>query len=288
MNQYESFVFRKTAAAGDPDRACEFFAFHTGVSRTRIREAMIKGAAWQKRIRGIRGRVRRATAQVKPGDRMELYYDERLLSAEPVEVMLLADRKEYSLWYKPAGLLTQGTQYGDHCSLLRQVEIAFRHARHVFPVHRLDREASGLVLVAHTKKAAAHLSGRFRENSVKKRYRVHVRGDLLQRGTRGSIDLPLEGKNALTSYVVDSYDAVSDESTVTVEIGTGRLHQIRRHFHHIGHPVMGDPRYGKGNKNTDGMKLIASELEFDCPVHGHRVCFRLDEYIAGQTSDTGP
>lgn len=51
-------------------------------------------------------------------------------------------------------------------------------------------------------------------------------------------------------------------SLLEVSIETGRLHQIRRHLAAIGHPVMGDPRYGEGNKNADGLKLVASRISF--------------------------
>jgi len=275
MKRDERIVFTKTAA-GDPGRVSDFLAVHTGLTKTRIKDAMAKGAVWMKKAGGRRSRVRRSSAVVRPGDRLELFYDAHLLSVVPPEPTLIADRTAYSVWLKPSGLLTQGTNYGDHCSLLRQVEIAFQNSRKVFPVHRIDREAAGLVLIAHTKKAAADLSALFRENSVRKRYRVQVLGNLSLRGTRGSIDLPLDGKSASTSYVFDSYDEATNTSTLTVEIGSGRLHQIRRHYHQIGHPVMGDPRYGTGNKNAEGLKLVACELEFDCPVQGEVVRFSLD------------
>jgi tRNA pseudouridine32 synthase/23S rRNA pseudouridine746 synthase len=55
-------------------------------------------------------------------------------------------------------------------------------------------------------------------------------------------------------------------------MGSGRKHQIRRHFDMIGHPVMGDPRYGKGNKNAEGLQLLATSLKFKCPfTHEKRV-----------------
>jgi len=58
-----------------------------------------------------------------------------------------------------------------------------------------------------------------------------------------------------------------------VQIRTGRLHQIRRHFDLIGHPVMGDPRYGTGNKNKEGLQLEADQLRFICPFAKREVVF---------------
>jgi tRNA pseudouridine32 synthase/23S rRNA pseudouridine746 synthase len=54
---------------------------------------------------------------------------------------------------------------------------------------------------------------------------------------------------------------------------TGRKHQIRRHFEMIGHPVIDDPRYGKDNKNTEGLQLVATALEFECPFNKKRMVF---------------
>ncbi len=83
-----------------------------------------------------------------------------------------------------------------------------------------------------------------------------------------TIQIPLDDKLAITEYKVGSYNSSSNTTRVDVIIRTGRKHQIRRHFEMIGFPVMGDSRYGKGNKNTEGMKLTATALEFECPISG--------------------
>ena len=122
------------------------------------------------------------------------------------------------------------------------------------------------MLIAHTKKAAAELSEIFRNNLIIKKYRVEVLGNLAEKGSKGAIDLSLDGKTALTEYEVESYNPASDTSIVDVTIKTGRLHQIRRHFDMIAFPVMGDPKYGQRNKNSEGMKLVAYSLRFICPI----------------------
>jgi len=133
----------------------------------------------------------------------------------------------------------------------------------LFLVHRLDREASGLMVVAHTRQASAGLSALFTHGTVAKTYTVVVRGHTPVSGT---IDEPLDGKSAKTHYETLSYDTDRNESTLKVRIDTGRLHQIRRHFESIGFPVMGDPKYGAKNKNSEGMMLMAAELAFICPL----------------------
>ena len=64
---------------------------------------------------------------------------------------------------------------------------------------------------------------------------------------------------------MDAYDGANRIATVRIVMGSGRKHQIRRHFDLIGHPVVGDPRYGKDNKNRAGLQLVATGLEFKCP-----------------------
>jgi len=266
---------KKVVTGDDPTLAGDFLATASGISKTKIKDAMNKGAAWLRRNGRKRARIRRATMPLTSGDCIELYYNEHLLTLAPPQARCLMDRRHYSVWFKPAGLMTQGTTYGDHCSLLRQAELAFTPRRKVFPVHRLDREATGLVMVAHTKTAAAKLSTLFSTGRIIKHYRLEVLGNLTSFDSQGTISLPLDGRNALTEFKIDRYDAARNITTVDVRILTGRLHQIRRHFAMTGFPVMGDPRYGMGNKNTDGLKLAAVALEFTCPFSGEPTVIRL-------------
>jgi len=74
--------------------------------------------------------------------------------------------------------------FGDHCSLLRQAELFFKGSRKVFLVHRIDREADGVMLIAHTKEAAARLSELFQKKLIAKEYHVVVLGDLTEQGKR--------------------------------------------------------------------------------------------------------
>ena len=121
------------------------------------------------------------------------------------------------------------------------------------------------MVLAHSSQAAAAFSEIFRNNLIIKKYRTEVRGDLRKKALQGTIDLTLDNKPAVTVYEVESYNEQTDTSLVNIIIKTGRLHQIRRHFDMIGFPVIGDPRYGKDNKNASGMKLEAVSLSFKCP-----------------------
>lgn len=270
----QRFALSQTVAAGDPATACEFLATFTPLSKRRIKDAMAKGAVWLKKSNRGQYRVRRASTALKPGDRVWIYYDGALLSLSPQGPQLISDQKRFSVWLKPAGLLSQGTKYGDHCALLRQVEQIYQSKRRVYLVQRLDREVSGLVLLAHDRTAAAKISELFQKQEIIKHYTARVRGNPAESSPAGSIEIELDGRPAVTEFRVDVYEPATDTSTVRIVIATGRKHQIRRHFDMIGHPVMGDPRYGQDNKNSTGLQLIATGLEFQCPFEQFKLVFK--------------
>ncbi len=259
---------KQTIGPDDPENLCDVLAHHSGLSKVRIKRAMQCGAVWLGRSNRKAKRIRRATTRVRPGDIVSLYYDESIVMMQPPTARCIKDFKNYSVWFKPANLMTQGTLFGDHVALTRQVERHFSPRRKVLPVHRLDRETAGLVLLAHNRKSAALLSDMLRSHKIQKRYHAWVLGNVQATGSQSTIDLSLDGKPAETRYTVQRYNREENRSLVRVDLITGRRHQIRRHFDGIGHPVIGDPRYGTGNKNRSGLKLIASGLDFQCPL-GH-------------------
>lgn len=160
------------------------------------------------------------------------------------------------------------------------------------PAHRLDRETSGVVLVARTRQAIVRLSEMFTGNEVKKVYLALVKGRVDKQGV---IDVPLaehqqtaankaeRGVNlqsALTRWKL--IGQTRDVSLVEVEIETGRTHQIRRHFAAIGHPVVGDSRYGdfpfnrraRAEWGLKRMFLHAARLGIAHPVTEQPMTFR--------------
>lgn len=273
MSMGTTRVIRHTVTGAESATACELLAAQSGFSKGKIKDAMNKGAVWLVPPSGPMKRLRRATAMLHAGEKIELHYNDEVLAKLVPLSVLLADRQNYSVWFKPGGVLAQGTMEGDHCSLLRQAELHFKMQRPVFLVHRLDREASGLMLVAHSSNAAARLSTLFQENAIYKRYWVQVRGRPAP--AQGVIDTPLDGKPAHTSYSVESYDPASDSSILSVVISTGRLHQIRRHLAGLNHPVIGDPKYGTGNKSPAGLQLNAVQLRFHCPFTDEDMDFQI-------------
>ena len=255
--------------------APELLAQASGLSKSRIKDAMHKGAVWQSRGTRKPQRLRRATAPLQPGDRLALYYDSTILDRAPIAASLIADHARYSVWHKPAGLLVEGSRYGDHATLLHQVEAHFQPARRVWLVHRLDLEAAGLILIAHTPQAAARLSALFQTRTIDKQYYIEVQGKLGVSDDRGRYASSLDAKPAVTDYRVDHYDAAHNLTRVEVTMLSGRYHQIRRHFEAAGHPVLGDPKYGRGNSHPEGMRLVAVRLGFIDPWQEKAVTFSI-------------
>jgi tRNA pseudouridine32 synthase / 23S rRNA pseudouridine746 synthase len=249
------------------------------LSKGRLKDAMNKGAVLWRRGKQNK-RLRRAQADLLPGDTLELNYDEQLLQRSCDAAVLIHEARGYSVWFKPAGMLSQGNEWGDHLSLLRFAELHWQGKRQVFLLHRLDREASGLVLIAHTKQAAAAFSLMMQQHKIDKIYRIEIKGQLTDELlARGELTTALDDKACSTRFELETYSAERNTSIVKVKLITGRKHQIRRHFALAGHPVMGDPAYGSGNKNEQGLMLQAVQLNFICPFRKTAMEFQLPEQL---------
>lgn len=196
---------------------------------------------------------------------------------------------------KPPGLLVHKTEL----SSVHETEFALQTLRNqinqrVYPVHRLDRATSGVLLFALDSEAARFICKEFEQHQVKKEYLSVVRGIPKEEDL---IDYSLKKENtslyqdAVTYYQrlasveldiqVDKYPK-SRYSLVKVQPRTGRKHQIRRHFHHISHHIIGDTTYGKGKHNNmfrekfriSRMLLFAHSLEFIHPYSKENVLIK--------------
>jgi len=262
-----------TVESADHDAATLLHAA-SGLSKQRIKFAMVQGAVWLTRG-GHTQRLRRAKRALKPGDELHLYYDADILGEEPPAPALVADVGEYSVWNKPYGLLSQGSKWGDHCTVTRWAERHLRPERSAFTVHRLDRAANGLMLVAHSKTMAAALSKVFRSRKVEKRYLALVNGTFESQEEPLRIVQPIDDKTAVSEVTRLEVSADGGQSLLEVRIETGRKHQIRRHLADLGHPVVGDRLYGTGEDDGVDLQLQAFLLAFRCPVSNKKVEYRL-------------
>jgi tRNA pseudouridine32 synthase/23S rRNA pseudouridine746 synthase len=256
------------------DASVDLLQQATGLSKQRIKLAMTQGAVWITRGKNTQ-RLRRAKRALRVGDEVHLYYDAEILAEIPPEPILVADVGGYSVWNKPFGLRSQGSKWGDHCTLVRWAERHLQPERTAFTVHRLDRAANGLMLVAHSKSVAAAFSKLFREREVEKHYRAVVAGDFSKHASPLRVEKAIDDKEAISEFsLVDVVDD-GNRSIVDVRIETGRKHQIRRHLADLGYPVIGDRLYGDGEADGVDLQLTACTLAFQCPVNKDRVEYRL-------------
>lgn len=258
----QKFEFTVTQAE---QTALDLLAEGTGLSKQRIKDAMNKGAVWWT-LKGKTLRLRRATKVLHKGSKILFFCDEQVLARKPESANLIYDGGNYSIWFKPAGMLSQGSQWGDHCSILRWVEVngqpnAGQRQRECFLVHRLDADAMGLIILAHDSQSAAKLSTLFQARDMRKFYQAWVVDDCDIPTTGLTLNYELDGKSAITH--IKKIRVENNKTLLDVHIETGRKHQIRRHLANIGHPIVGDKLYG--SKSHSGLHLLAYRLEFVCP-----------------------
>ncbi len=255
------------------ETAVSLLAAHTPLSKGQIKEVMQKGAVWLTRNQGTE-RLRRAKRELKAGDTLHLYYNPTVITQTVAEAILIEDCGDFSVWNKPCGMLSQGSKWGDHTTLYRFAEQQLQPQRPAFIVHRLDRAAHGLMLLAHSKQAATALSALFQQRTVKKIYHATISG-LLDTPTPIIVDTPLDGKSATSHITTLEQQPEQQRSVVEISIESGRKHQIRRHLAALGHPIIGDRLYGSGNEEEDLM-LCSCEIAFTSPFDGSKKRFRID------------
>ncbi len=251
----------------------DYLAAQTGLSKIRIKKALTAGALVLERTsaRGAAAkprRVRRNQYVVRPGDRLDFHFDDNALLPPPELPFALFDTPHYGLWFKPVNVLSQASPSGDLSSMERLVA-DIRGGGPLHMVNRVDREASGIVAVAYHPEAAARLSAIWKADGVEKIYQLEVRG--APSSEEGVISRPLDGRRAVTRWSCAGWAKEGRTTFVRARIETGRHHQIRRHFAAIGHPVMGDPRYGEDNADPRGLRLVSSEVRFICPYSRQEV-----------------
>ena len=240
------------------------------LSKQQIKSAMAKGALCQHSGKGVH-RLRRAKKILSPGSQLHLYYHQKILSTQIPAAIAIADCSHYSIWFKPYGVYSQGSKWGDHCTINRWVE---QHLdRPAFIVHRLDRATTGLIIIAHSKSAAAAFSAIFQHRQITKQYRAIVQGNVSERAT---LNNAIDGRDAVSHIRPIAFDPIKNQSAIEVSIETGRKHQIRKHMQGAGHPVVGDRLYGDGADWAQNLQLCCSYLSFTCPIDKLSKHYRLD------------
>ena len=220
--------------------------------------------------------------ELKAGDDVEVRAAEKTRQRGTSQLEILYSDRDLIAINKPAGLLSVATvdENKHHALAILRNQLS-RPKRHVnlWPVHRLDRDTSGVLLFATSREMREAVNEGW--SGAEKIYLAVVEG--CPNPSQGSIDQPLrmdsekyhmhvgphpEAKKAITHF--DTLRTVKNRALLEVQLQTGRQHQIRTHLAWLGHPVVGDPRYG-----TDGprMGLHALRLSITRPKTGKRLTF---------------
>lgn len=256
-------------------------------SRTQISNWIAEGLV------KVNGEAVKAKYKAKAGDIVEIDVPE----AEPLEVVaedlqleivyedadVLVVNKPRGMVVHPApghltGTLVNGLMY--HCQDLSGINGVLRPGI----VHRIDKDTSGLLMVAKNDKAHEGLVNQLVNKTVTRKYTALVHGHIAH--DKGTIDAPIArdpkdrqkqavvdgGKHAVTHFHV--IERLGDYTLVECRLETGRTHQIRVHMNYIGFPLVGDPKYGpKKTIDFGGQVLHAGVLGFDHPVTGEYLEF---------------
>lgn len=242
----------------------------------------------------VNGKMSKASASVAKGDRIEVHLpplEELTAVPQNLPLDILYEDEDILVINKAAGMVTHpATHTPDgtvvnavlyHCPDLAGIRGTIRPGI----VHRLDKDTSGVMVIAKNDKALQSLSQQIMDKTMKKEYVALLHGTLGQpegtivtnlarsRKDYTKIVVAAVGRPAVTHYKLVTQ--FKDYALVDVVLETGRMHQIRVHMQHIGHPVVGDPVYGpeKGKYAKEGQLLHARRLTLIHPRTGEQMEF---------------
>ncbi|MCQ2436905.1 MAG: RluA family pseudouridine synthase [Clostridia bacterium] len=240
----------------------------------------------------------KAGLKIKAGDKLLITVPAPVSSAveaEDIDIPVIYQDDDVAVVYKPSGMVVHpaaGNESGTLVNgLLNKLDNLSGIGGEIRPgiVHRIDKDTSGLLLIAKNDKAHVSLSDQIREHTVGRVYRAIVIGHFKEES--GFVDAPIGrhptdrkkmaivrgGREARTDWRV--LEELKGATLVECRLTTGRTHQIRVHMASIGHPVLGDPVYGpkKSPYNVSGGQLLhAARIAFDHPVTGERHTFEAE------------
>lgn len=231
------------------------------------------------------------------GDRIEVEFEEKKeLTAKPenIELDIVYEDDDVIVINKPQGLVVHPAVGNFEHTLVNALSYKFQNLSDINGefrpgiVHRLDKDTSGLILVAKNNNSHLSLAKQISEKTCKRKYLALVLGSFkekdgiieknLARSKKNRLKYEVcsnfEGKTAITLY--KTLEVFKGYSLVEFELKTGRTHQIRVHSSFLGHPIVGDKLYGiKDNFNLKGQLLTAYKIEFTQPSTNERLSFEI-------------
>ena len=270
------------------ERIDSFLSGKTDFTRTRIQQ-LIKD-----RNITVNGKPTKSSYKIEENDEIAIEVPEvetTEIKPENIKIDIVYEDSDIAVINKQAGLVVHPA-HGHYSGTL--VNAILYHIKdlsgingEIRPgiVHRLDKDTSGLIVIAKNDKVHAALTEMFQEKKIRKTYLAILKGKLNKsegkivtqigrdkndRKKMTVIDDAAKGKNAITNYRVISQNNLF--TLVKVNIETGRTHQIRVHMRHLGYPILGDSVYGRKD-NEKRQMLHAYKLEFIHPVTGRQMEF---------------
>lgn len=232
---------------------------------------------------------------VNEGDKIvvELPEPKKLeVKAEDIPIEIVYEDQDMAVVYKPRGMVVHPAPGNYNNTLVNALLYNLKTLSSINGVirpgivHRIDKDTTGLLMVAKTNKAHISLSEQLREHTITRRYQALVEGNIKE--DNGTIDAPIgrnpkdrkkmavtkeNSKEAVTHFKV--LKRFGKHTLIEAQLETGRTHQIRVHMNYIKHPIVGDPVYGiKDQKfNLEGQLLHAKVIGFDHPRTGEYLEF---------------
>ncbi|MFC4652470.1 RluA family pseudouridine synthase [Lactococcus nasutitermitis] len=247
----------------------------------------------------VNGEIKKAKYKVKTGDNIEFeppVAKELEILAEDIPLDIIYEDADVAVVNKSQGMVVHPSAGHSTGTLVNALMYAMTDLSSINGVirpgivHRIDKDTSGLLMIAKNDKAHESLAAQLKEKSTKRRYLALVHGNLPN--DKGTIEAPIgrsskdrkkqainaEGRPAITHFEVLERFPEANYTLIACELETGRTHQIRVHMAYIGHPVAGDPLYGPKKTLTPnhGQFLHAESLGFIHPTTGKFMAFTIE------------
>lgn len=262
------------------------------ISRTNIQRLIEEGSIL------VNGQKKKISYKVQIGDNIEINIPEAKetdIKAEDIPLKIVYEDSDIIVVNKPKGMVVHPANGNPDGTLVNAIMNICKGSLsgiggEIRPgiVHRLDKDTSGLLIVAKNDLAHINMSTQIKNREVKKIYIALVKGNINE--NEATINMPIgrstkdrkkmavrkEGKEAVTHFKV--LKRYGDYTLLKIKIDTGRTHQIRVHMAEIGHPVVGDMVYSKGKNEfgVEGQMLHATSLDFKHPITGKEMHLEAD------------